>query len=83
MFDGCIDWLQQQEEASLYNISILNKLRELAAKKRLSSLNSLHWQTSFQLPIHQTRDFLIVNNFYTIINHIACDTFTIIYTINI
>ena len=34
MFDSCIAWLQRQDEASAYNFSVL---RELAAKKRLST----------------------------------------------
>ena len=38
MFDSCIAWLQQQDEASAYNISMLSNLRELAAKKRLTSI---------------------------------------------
>ena len=32
MFDGCLQWLQEQEEASVYNITALRELRELAAK---------------------------------------------------
>ena len=39
MFDECLKWLEEQEEASVYNIAILCDLRELAAKKRLSGLN--------------------------------------------
>ena len=38
MFDGCIAWLQQQDEASAYNLSMLRDLRELAAKRRLTSI---------------------------------------------
>ena len=38
MFDGCIAWLQQRDEASAYNLSMLRDLRELAAKKRLTSI---------------------------------------------
>ena len=38
MFEGCIQWLQLQEESSAYNITVLQELRELAAKKRLGSL---------------------------------------------
>ena len=62
MFDGCIEWLQQQEEASLYNISILNELRELAAKKRLSSFKQSTLTNFFQIHVLncQTHDFLIV-----------------------
>jgi len=37
MFEGCIQWLQQQEESSAYNTTILQELRELAARKRLGS----------------------------------------------
>ena len=39
MFDSCITWLQLQEEASPHNPSVLRDLREIAANKRLSSLN--------------------------------------------
>ena len=38
MFDSCIAWLQQQDGASVYNLSMLSDLCELAAKKRLSSI---------------------------------------------
>ena len=38
MFDGCICWLQQQEEACLYNVHVLQELRELAARKRMSAI---------------------------------------------
>ena len=38
MFDNCIFWLRQQDEVSVYNLSVLRDLRELAARKRLSSL---------------------------------------------
>ncbi len=38
MFEGCIQWLQEQEESNVYNISVLQELKELAAKKRLGSL---------------------------------------------
>ena len=39
MLDSCITWLQLQEEASPHNLSVLCGLREIVAKKRLSSLN--------------------------------------------
>ncbi len=38
MFDGCLQWLQEQEEACMYNINVLQELRELAARKRISAL---------------------------------------------
>jgi len=38
LFDGCLQWLQQQEEASLYNVGVLQDLRDLAAKKRVLSI---------------------------------------------
>ena len=38
MFDGCIQWLQEQDEASVYNITVLQELRELAARKRIGAL---------------------------------------------
>ena len=41
MFDGCITWLHQQNEANTYNLAILHELRELAAKKRLSNLKQM------------------------------------------
>ena len=39
MFDSCIAWLQQQDEATVYNLSMLSDIRELAAKKRLTSIS--------------------------------------------
>ena len=36
MFDKCLEWLRQQEEASTYNLTCLKELRELSARKRLS-----------------------------------------------
>ena len=39
MFDSCIAWLQQQDEATVYNLSMLSDIRELAAKKRLASIS--------------------------------------------
>ena len=41
MFDGCITWIHQQNEANTYNLAILHELRELAAKKRLSNLKQM------------------------------------------
>ncbi len=38
MFDKCLQWLQAQEEASMYNICMLQELRELAARKRKNAL---------------------------------------------
>ena len=38
MFDKCLDWLQQQPEATPYNTSVLMSLKEIAAKKRYCSL---------------------------------------------
>ena len=38
MFDKCTDWLHSQPEATPYNTSVLLSLKELAAKKRYSSL---------------------------------------------
>lgn len=38
MFDECLQWLQAQEEASIYNICMLQELRELADRKRRNSL---------------------------------------------
>ena len=49
MFDSCIAWLQQQDEASGYNISVLCNLRELAAKKRLSSVSQKHLTDYFSV----------------------------------
>ena len=42
MFDGVIAWLQVQDEASPYNLSVLRGLCEVAAKKRMSSLIQGH-----------------------------------------
>ena len=38
MFDKCLQWLQEQDEASSYNIRTLQELREMAARKRLSAI---------------------------------------------
>ena len=38
MFDGCIKWLQEQEEACMYNIQSLQELRDLASRKRFSAI---------------------------------------------
>jgi len=38
LFDGCLQWLQQQKEASVYNVGVLQDLRDLAAKKRVQSI---------------------------------------------
>jgi len=38
MFDSCINWLQSQSEANPHNLSVLRSLREIAEKKRLSTL---------------------------------------------
>ena len=34
MFDQCLLWLQQQEEASLYDVGAIRELRDFAARKR-------------------------------------------------
>ena len=39
MFDECLKWLEEQEEASVYNIFILHNLRKLASRKKLSELS--------------------------------------------
>ena len=39
MFDSCIAWLQQQDEPSAYNLSLLSDLHELAAKKQLTGIS--------------------------------------------
>ena len=38
IFENCITWLQHQPEASAYSTSVLIQLKDMAAKKRLSSL---------------------------------------------
>ena len=38
MFDGCISWLQQQEEAFDFSLRALEELRELAARKSRSAI---------------------------------------------
>ena len=35
MFDKCLQWLEHQLEASLYNVTTLRELRSLAVTKRL------------------------------------------------
>lgn len=37
MFDQCLLWLQQQEEASLYDVGAIRELRDFAARKRINS----------------------------------------------
>ena len=41
MFDTCLEWLRQQEEASTYNLTCLKELRGLAARKRLSDIKQI------------------------------------------
>ena len=41
MFDDCLQWLQQQDEANVYSMRVLRELRELAAKK----FNRIPWYT--------------------------------------
>lgn len=41
LFDQCLLWLQQQEEASLYDVGAVRELRDFAARKRTSRKNSL------------------------------------------
>lgn len=38
MFDGCLEWLLHQKEASLYNVGVLRELRDLAARKKVLSI---------------------------------------------
>ena len=38
LFDQCLLCLQQQEEASLYNVGVLQELRDFAARKRRNSI---------------------------------------------
>ena len=40
MFDGCLEWLQEQEEATVYTCTItsLHQLRDWQPKKRLGTL---------------------------------------------
>ena len=38
IFDECLQWLEHQPEASLYNVTILRELRSLAITKRLQSM---------------------------------------------
>ena len=38
MFDKCLQWLEHQPEASLYNVTTLRELRSLAVTKRLQSM---------------------------------------------
>ena len=48
MLTDCLKWLQQQDEATPYNIANLRSLRNLAAKKRLSSLEQTRVSHYFQ-----------------------------------
>ncbi len=38
MFDGCMQWLQEQGESNIHNMAMLTELRDLAARKRISTL---------------------------------------------
>ncbi len=38
LFDQCLLWLQQQEEASLYDVGAVRELRDFAARKRMNSI---------------------------------------------
>ena len=48
MLTDCLKWLQQQDEATPYNIANLRSLRNLAAKERLSSLEQTRVSHYFQ-----------------------------------
>ena len=47
MFDKCLEWLRQQEEASTYNLTCLKELHELAARKRLSDIKQKKLQIMY------------------------------------
>ena len=38
MFDGCMQYLQEQNEDTVHNLIMLKELREMAARKRISGL---------------------------------------------
>ena len=38
MFDKCLTWLQNQEECTAYNYSLLQGFHDIAAQKRLLEL---------------------------------------------
>ena len=38
MFDKCLQWLHEQEEANSYTVRTLLELREMAARKRISAI---------------------------------------------
>ena len=38
MFDGCMQWMLEQGESNAHNMAVLKELRDLAAKKRISSI---------------------------------------------
>ena len=48
MFDECITWLHCQPEATPYNTSVLLSLREIATKKRFSSLRQTTMTSFFE-----------------------------------
>ncbi len=47
MFDECLQWLQTQEEASMYNICMLQELRELKHKNAKKSFRLFQCWTNF------------------------------------
>ena len=38
MFDGCMQWMLEQGESNAHNMAVLKELRDLAAKKRISTI---------------------------------------------
>lgn len=54
MFDQCIKWLQEQEEASHYNVRVLQELSELAARKRLNTLKQRKVSDYFNIVFSST-----------------------------
>ena len=48
MFDGCLKWLQEQEESTSYNVRVIQELREMAAKKRIDAIKQSKISEFFQ-----------------------------------
>ena len=38
MFDGCMQWMLEQRESNAHNMAVLKELRDLAAKKCISTI---------------------------------------------
>ncbi len=56
MFDGCMQWLQEQSESNIHNMAMLTELSDLPARKRISTLKQKkitdYTSRSIQLSTH-------------------------------